>query len=94
MHVVPCICDVVHTLWRWCGVYVVLCTCTYGTGVRVGLCACHICCVEGTPYYVCALCSCGIATCVHAHGLGEVTRCLSGVETEQECVRNKDKGRS
>jgi len=59
---VLCTCDVVHAL---CNVQVVLCTCcTYGTGVRVVLCACHTCCVEGMWYYVCALCSHGIVTCV------------------------------
>jgi len=44
---------------------VVLCTCcTYSTGVHVVLCAYHTCCVVGMRYYVCALCSCGIVTCV------------------------------
>ena len=43
----------------------VLCTCCrYGTGVNVVLCKCHTCGVAGMWYYVCALCSRGIMTCV------------------------------
>ena len=65
VQVVPWTCVVVHTLCGWCGVQVVLCTsCTYGTGVRVVLCSCHTWFVVVMLYYVCALCSCGIVTCV------------------------------
>ena len=43
----------------------VLCMCCkYGTSVHVVWCACRTCCVEGMRYYVCALCSHGIMTCV------------------------------
>jgi len=45
-------------IWYWCT------CCTYGTGVHVVLCACRTCCVMGIRYYVCALCSCGIVSCV------------------------------
>jgi len=63
--VVPCTCDVVHMLCRWCSVPMVLCTCCiYGTSVCVVLCACNPCCVMGIHYYVCASCSRGIATCI------------------------------
>lgn len=61
----PCTCDVVYTLFRWCFVQVVLCTCcTYGIGVHVVLCVCRTCCVVGVWYYIRALCSRGIVTCV------------------------------
>ena len=65
VQVVLCTCDDVHRSCRWCCVLVVLCTCcTYGTSVHVVLCACCTCCVAGMWYYVCALCSHGIMTCV------------------------------
>ena len=65
MEVVWFTCDVVHILGRCCGVQVVLCTCcTYGTGVHVVLCACNRCHALHMLYYVCALCSRGIMTCV------------------------------
>lgn len=43
----------------------VLCTCrTCGSGVHVVLCACRTHCIVYMQYYICALCSCGIMTCV------------------------------
>ena len=67
MQVASCTCDDVHTLWKRCGVPVVLCTCcTYGTGAHVVLCACHTCCVEGMWYYLCASYSHGkCSMCTH-----------------------------
>lgn len=65
MQVVSCTCDVVHVLRMWFYVQMVLCTyCTHGIGLHVVLYSCHISCIAGMWYYVCALCSCGIVTCV------------------------------
>jgi len=59
-------CDIVHTLCRCFYVQLVLCTCcTYGIDVHVVLCTCRRCCVAGMRYYVRALCSHGIVTCIH-----------------------------
>jgi len=38
--------------------------CTGGTSVHVVSSTCHTCFVVGMRYYVLALCSCGIMTCV------------------------------
>jgi len=65
VHLMFCTCCVGGAMYKWWSVQVVLRKCcTNGTGVRVVLCACHTRCVAGMRWYVHALCSCGIVTCV------------------------------
>lgn len=63
---------------------VVLCTKgTYGTGMDAWSVGWYKTCIA-----VCVSCT----PCVGAHGWGEVTRWLSGVATNPECVQRQDKG--
>jgi len=51
-----------------------------------------MCCMLGVGACIawyciqCAIVHVGCTLCVCAHGLGEGTRCLSGVATDSECV--------
>ena len=97
-------CGVAHCVWMyasWCTLRRYMCcvvSYTKHSSKLYTLCRC-MWCMSGVGACIawccmkCVIVCVWCTLCVGAHGLGEGTRCFSGVETDQECIRNRNKGR-